>query len=351
MMTEKKKIITSAMLSMICVVMLLSSAIPYRSAALTNSSIKLICAQDDVKVSDMNWKIYKVGERKDNSFALTGEYSKYPVDLSDLDTETARGAAQALESFIIGDKLNAEAEGVTDSSGTVIFNGLEKGLYLAVAKRVRLEPSVYMATPLLFEIKEDGSAEEAFPKIYSVITLDGEVGSYTVKKVWVDNDDSYMARPVNVTVDLFKDGELYDTVVLDESTNWEHRWNTLDLDSEWRVVERNIPVKYAVYVDYNSKQFLIKNSYAPDLIIDGGSYSKATTTTSSVTTTTTTTAMGSSTTSSASTTKKAVTTTASSSGLPQTGQLWWPIIPLALGGMALICIGLLPKQKNKDDEG
>lgn len=334
-MSENKNRICSVLLSMLCAVMLLASVVPCSHSAAEKSSVSLICAQDSVKVSDMNWKIYKVGERRSGIFALTGEFGKYPVDMNELSSETVRGIAQALESFIIGDRIKADAEGVTDSNGAAVFSGLDKGLYLAVAKRVKKEPLTYIATPLLFEIKEDGSAEEAFPKIYSVIVLQGQVSSYTVKKVWADNDNAYEARPVNVTVDLFKDGELYDTVVLDEASNWQHRWNTLDLDAEWRVVERDIPVKYSVLVDYNSKQFLIKNSYAPDLIIDGGEYTKPTTasvTTSTVSTTSSTAA------------------TASGSGLPQTGQLWWPVLPLVLGGMTLICIGMLSKKKNNDDE-
>lgn len=333
-MSEKKNRICSVLLSMLCVVMLLASVMPCIHSAEVKASITLVCEQENVRVSDMSWKIYKVGERRSGKFTLTDEFANYPVDMSGLSTENIRGTAQALESFIIGDRIKALAENVTDNDGNVVFEGLDKGLYLAVAKKVQKEPITYMATPLLFEIKEDGSAEEAFPKIYSVITLHGQVSSYTVKKVWADNDDSFKARPINVTVDLFKDGELYDTVVLDEASNWQHRWNTLDLDAEWRVVERSIPVKYAVLVDYNSKQFLIKNSYAPDIFIDGGEYTK---TTAAVTTTTISTS-----------TSAAATTTGS--GLPQTGQLWWPVLPLALGGITLICIGLLTRKKNGDEK-
>ncbi|WP_303804394.1 Cna B-type domain-containing protein [Ruminococcus flavefaciens] len=333
-MSEKKNRICSVLLSMLCVVMLLASVMPCIHSAEVKASITLVCEQENIRVSDMSWKIYKVGERRSGKFTLTDKFANYPVDMSGLSTENIRGTAQALESFIIGDRIKALAENVTDNDGNVVFEGLDKGLYLAVAKKVQKEPITYMATPLLFEIKEDGSAEEAFPKIYSVITLHGQVSSYTVKKVWADNDDSFKARPVNVTVDLFKDGELYDTVVLDEASNWQHRWNTLDIDAEWRVVERSIPVKYAVLVDYNSKQFLIKNSYAPDIFIDGGEYTK---TTAAVTTTTISTS-----------TSAAATTTGS--GLPQTGQLWWPVLPLALGGITLICIGLLTRKKNGDEK-
>lgn len=213
------------------------------------------------------------------------------------------------------------------------LTGSTRVFILLLPKESKKNPLPIM--PLLFEIKENGTAEEAFPKVYSVITLQGEVGSFTVKKVWIDDNDSYLARPVNVTVDLFRDGELYDTVVLDEASDWQYRWNTLDTDAEWRVLERNIPVKYAVLVDYNSKQFLIKNSYAPDIFIDGGEYLKTTTNSAAVSTT--------------STTVSAATTT-QTSGLPQTGQLWWPVFPLVLGGMVLICIGILLKKKNNKNE-
>ena len=348
-MSEKKNRIFSVLLSLLCIFMLLASVMPDSRAAEANSSVTLVCAQDSVKVSSMYWKIYKVGERRDGRFVLTGKFAGYPVDMNDLDTDTVRGIAQALESFIIGDSIEAHSTGLTNSDGTVVFSGLDSGLYLAVAKKVKKGETSYMATPLLFEIKEDGSAEKAFPKIYSTITLEGSVGSYTVKKVWVDNDDSYEARPVNVTVDLFKDGELYDTVVLDESSNWQHRWNTLELDSEWRVLERNIPVKYAVLVDYNSKQFLIKNSYAPEMLIEGGSQT-ATTTTTTAPVTVTSGSTSSTSSATTATTATATVTTASGSSLPQTGQLWWPVLPLALGGMTLICIGLLSGKKNKNDE-
>ena len=87
-------------------------------------------------------------------------------------------------------------------------------------------------------------------------------------------------------------------------------------------------------MDYNSKQFLIKNSYAPDLIIDGGEYTKPTT--ASVTTST------------VSTTSSAAAKT-SGSGLPQTGQLWWPVLPMGIGGLMFVGLGISMKPRKKND--
>lgn len=35
--------------------------------------------------------------------------------------------------------------------------------------------------------------------------------------------------------------------------------------------------------------------------------------------------------------------------LPQTGQLWWPVIPLSIGGVLLVGAGLVIRSKRKED--
>ena len=201
--------------------------------------------------------------------------------------------------------------------------------------------------------------------MYCNSTLAGFEDDYTVKKVWVDNDDSAKKRPVNVTVDLFCNDELADTITLSEENEWQYRWENLDPEAEWRVVEREIPVKYEVIIDYNSTQYLIKNTYNPARKTDGGYGTRTTTTSTSTTTTasaidTTTTTVTDLTTTTAlmSTDKQSKlppkeTTTATSSKepkLPQTGQLWWPIFPLTAGGLVFLMTGLiLPNRKDENE--
>ena len=341
-MSERKNRIFSALSLVLYTFMVFSFIVPYCASAETKASVSLNCAEGSVKVSDMKWRIYRVGERSGDSYKLTSSYSAYPIDMKHLDKSNVTGTAQALESFIVGDGLSADAEGITDMNGTVVFDDLGLGLYLAVADKVRKEPLVYTAAPLLFEIKEGNSEEEAFPKVYSTITLSGESVSYTVKKVWADSNNAYRARPDDVNVELYKDGVLNDTVVLNEKNKWQYSWDSSDTGAEWRVVERNIPKKYALQIERNSYQYLIKNTYTTDLIIGGGE--DIFTTTSYLTTEagrTATTAVSSAVTS--------VTSKSTGTDLPQTGQLWYPIIPLAGGGIILIIVGMLIGKK-KDDE-
>ncbi|MCR5599517.1 MAG: Cna B-type domain-containing protein [Ruminococcus sp.] len=207
-------------------------------------------------------------------------------------------------------------------------------------------------------------AQEIIKQFPEFVSLSEGARGYTVRKVWVDENDLYEARPVYVTVDLFRNGELFDTVTLNEDNNWEHRWYSLDVAYQWRVAERVIPVNYEVRVEYNEKQFLIRNRH--NKISDWGEVTRTAKTTTSVSVTTTTTAADDVTsdtgggiakttnpTPSSSTAPPLVSTatplTTSREDLPQTGQLWWPVLPLTVCGVLLVIIGIVLKN-TKDDQ-
>ena len=353
----KNNRIISILMSIVTAFLLLMMFIPESASAYSTTS--LICLSDDRPVPGMNWKIYRVGEVKDNEFVLTGDFKNYPVSLTDLTTENINGTAKALESFVIGDSLQFLSECDTNENGTASFSSLEPGLYLAIAKSVKIEKEIFHASPLLFEVKDSYDGEnKIFPKMSSTFSSTVAYTKYTVKKVWVDKEEGDINRPVYVTVDLYKDGTLMDTVTLNEETNWQYKWEELDPEAEWRVVEREIPVKYDVLIDYNSTQYLIKNTYNPNRITGNGEGTLTTSaTTSNLTTTNTNTTTTTATTAALMSTDKKSTLPSSTTApatsepkLPQTGQLWWPILPLSAGGIILIIAGLLiPKRKNDEE--
>ena len=83
-MSEKKKRICSALISLLCLVMLLASVMPCSYSADEKTSVTLVCVQDSIKVQGMEWKIYRVGERRSDSFALIGEFAQSQLRLSGL---------------------------------------------------------------------------------------------------------------------------------------------------------------------------------------------------------------------------------------------------------------------------
>ena len=189
-----------------------------------------------------------------------------------------------------------------------------------------MQEIIYYPSALLLEVNNADTAlsYDAYPKFYAENSSSGDT-MYMVKKVWVDDDDAAQERPTSVTVDLYQDGKLADTVTLNEANNWQYRWESLDDASEWVTVEREIPVHYEVMIDRNMKQFLIRNTYkAPAPVTTAATTAPPATVTTAVTKT--------------------------PEKLIQTGQLWWPVVPLTLGGGLLIGAGLSARRKKCGDE-
>ena len=55
----------------------------------------------------------------------------------------------------------------------------------------------------------------------------------TVHKVWDDN--AYPERPESVKVQLLKNGEKAEEIVLSEENQWTYTWDQLDEMAEWSV--------------------------------------------------------------------------------------------------------------------
>ena len=376
-MIISKKRLPVIMIAMACIISLTAMFIPITVSADNDKSIILNCTKDGTILDGMEWKIYRVGQREGGDFVLTGDFASYPVDIKDMSAENIIAAAQTLDSFSIADNIPVLASGVTDASGTLAFNGLNEGLYMAVGKRVKKDGYTYIPSPLLLEVSSEKTTFEfdAYPKIVRA-TLSGKATFHTVRKIWLDNDDSFEARPTYVTVDLFRDGELFDTVTLNEENNWQHRWSSLENEYDWKVVERKIPVDYEVRIEYNETQYLIRNRHKT--VMDWGEVTRPVTTTTTTTTTAPPVITGSDVGSSTETTHSAVELTSSTattlttavstlpptsaqppqstytgggrSKLPQTGQLWWPVAPLGLGGTLMVFTGMRLRSKKDEDE-
>ena len=304
-----------------------------KAAAAGEKTITLICRQEDTVLTGMEWSLYRIGVRHDTAVEFTPALSEYSMDLGNLSSETVDTAAKTIESYVTAAGLAPLSEGKTDTNGELLFSGLQNGLYLAAGKTLQVENTIYYPSALLLEINDAdaGLDYNAYPKFY-YSTLSSEVVEYTVRKVWIDDDNAQQKRPADITVDLYQDGTRKETVVLNEQNGWEYKWTGLKDGSVWTVSEREIPESYSVMIDFNSTQFLIRNTY------------QETTTTVSGTETTETTV----TTADTTPTEPAVTTTAPS--LVQTGQLWWPVIPLSLGGVILIGAGISMRSGKKKDE-
>ena len=264
-------------------------------------------------VDNAEFKVYRAGEITDNwEFVLTGAFQDIPADLNDLDTEAMTELSETLAAYAAADGIEPDYSGRTDENGQVVFEGLTKGLYLIIGESVIWDGMRYDPVPFLLTVPSQDAEgawnyqTEADVK-YETSVPEKEETEYKVVKYWV-GDGSGNARPVQITVDILRDGVLYDTQTLNAENNWTYSWTAEDDGSVWQVVEREIPDHYTVKVEKNKTMFLLTNTYAGDTPEE----------------------------------------------VPKTGDSSVPLLPvtlLSLSGMVLILAGLAVRgRREKDDE-
>lgn len=85
--------------------------------------------------------------------------------------------------------------------------------------------------------------------------------SFTVKKVWNDNNNAYGIRPASVTIVLYKDNQATDEkITLNAGNNWTHTWDNLESGYTYSAAEVNVPSGYIVSVDQKSDVYTFTNT-------------------------------------------------------------------------------------------
>lgn len=172
----------------------------------------------------------------------------------------------------------------------------------------------------------------------------------TVKKVWkLDNG----GNPTDfITVVLMRDGKEYQTVELNAENGWEYSWRNLSDRYDWSAKEINVPDGFTVTTEQNGMVVTITNddiptqSVDPDKPITPTDPDKPTNPTHP--------------------SKPIEPTTPDKPDkpgnpaqpetpnppdqpeephLPQTGQLWWPVIALLGAGVLLVLLGIFGKKR------
>ena len=133
-----------------------------------------------------------------------------------------------------------------------------------------------------------------------------------MKKLWENTDEI----PESVTVSLLKDGTVVENYVLNAGNNWHHKWEKLDKNHSWNVVETDVPEGYNA--SYKSSQMSVtitnrkKTPPTPTEPEEG---------------------------------------TTKPEELIQTGQLNWPVPIFSIAGLLLFSVGwMLLNFGNKDEE-
>lgn len=348
MKLKRKSRLFALLIAALCVVS--SCILPAGAGAYTTvdtgakTSLSLQYGRSASPLTGVETHLYRVANMSSTvRFSLSGDFAAYPVDVTKLsDASDWQRAAETLAAYAVADKRSPLASTASDAKGEVSFRSLSTGLYLVTADSRSLNGRTYRFEPFLVTLPQLESKTDTWeydasvqPK-YSSTPNGGPSPStlqYEVLKRWADSGNE-KRRPREITVELYRNAALQKTVTLSEQNSWSYRWTWTDDGSEWTVVERNIADAYTVTVSKQSTAFTVTNSYRtdiPETSPPGGAPSAPPATpTPSV----------------------PVTPTPGTSvppvKLPQTGQLWWPVPLLAVGGLIVFTVGWEIMRRNEE---
>lgn len=228
------------------------------------ASLTLHYQKDGAAFGDLQVGIYRIAEAfPDGSFQLIEPFASYPLNIHDITTqEQWNQVAQTVYSYIVSDQIAPDREKVTDENGAVCYTYLDTGLYFVrevVAENTNgtyifNQFMVYVPTP-----QQDGNyiyTVEVKPKCTNFVPK----SRYNVTKLWQDGGNQTL-RPKEVTVDIYRDGVLYETQILCADNNWSYTWYVFGEDhSKWTVAERVVQDNYTVTIQQNGSHFSIINS-------------------------------------------------------------------------------------------
>ena len=277
-------------------------------------SLTIVFADGDKGISGAEFELYHVGGvLESGGFKLSGDFARYGVSLEGLDSSGWRAAAQTLAAYARRDGIAPDSRAETGRDGRALFDSLTPGLYLVTGERTVSGGRVYTPEPFLVSLPgagEDGEWD------YSVAARckfddepkppDGDTVDVKVLKIW--RGDAGQQRTEEITVQLLRDGKVYDTVTLSAENDWRHTWEGLDAAHSWQAVEKMAPEGYTVSISREGITFVITNtlklSEEP-----------------------------------APTPQPSSPPTPGEPTLPQTGVLWWPVPLLAILGALLLLLG------------
>lgn len=326
------------------------TALSFGTAAVSlgqKGSISLSALDKESKepVSGAVFRIYQIADAytKDGNIAFiyTDEFKNNGMELGNFSD------AYLPMHLMIHAVVNAAAfeERTTDKDGKVIFDNLQCGAYLIVPAGMQegyLNPSPFIVTvPMRDETKNEWIyCIDASPKIEADKDDTDEKTYISVKKVW----ESAKKTPDSIKASLIKDGEITDTVILSAENNWYHRWDELDKNHSWSVIETDVPIGYRVSYSTSQMTVIITNT--------DSDFEDETTTQPDDTTTSDNTTRPDDTTGPTDTTKPTGTTesTTKPEELIDTGQLNWPVPVFAIAGLLLFSIGWAMLNFGKKDE-
>ncbi len=227
-------------------------------------SLTLTYKNGDTKYKDLEIELYRIADvTADFQYTLVSELSDYPTELNKIRAQSEWDTiCDTVGMYVSAGKIAALQKGTTDADGVVKFTDIVPGIVYVRWTGNKTDLNVEGFAPFLMEIPklgEDGKWNyeiDALPKPGKDVPDREEI---TVTKLWKDEGHSD-SRPAEITIQIYKNAELYEEVALNASNNWSYTWKT-DVGFEWAVLEKSVPDKYTVSYDKGAGTVLITNVF------------------------------------------------------------------------------------------
>lgn len=277
-------------------------------------------AEDDVgsitvnfAESGVSFELYYAADKTETGYQASEKFQSCAVDYSTAAADL-RTLAATLDACVTRDGITPDAVSATDSLGKAVFSDLQPGLYLlrSPGKTTASVVSIAGGQSMTIDPKAEPTPEPE-PEPTPEPTPEPELISISVVKVWED-EGKESERPEEITIQLYQDNELFDSVVLNEDNNWKYVWESMEKDHSYSAVEETVPEQYSMSVSQDGNSFVVKNTIkqeTPAASPEGES---------------------------------------TDSKLPKTGQLWWPVDILVIAGVLALIIGGVKWKRSKHEE-
>lgn len=305
-----------------------------------NVTFTLFHNVDSKHVKDVEYSIYRVGNLTESGkVEFSKEFQKYGLKLNMSDSSAVKSTADALQGYILRDKVKPVDTAKTDVNGVVVFptsGSLNTGLYLICGKSYKTsEGKICNIQPILTSLPmKDAEGTLWYDvKVESKYEIIQDTSKLSVLKVWKDETTHYRPEKIQVQLVNTVTGEVRDTVDLSKSNNWRYTWNDLPAGYTWTVVEKEVPEHYTLSVKRDGFTIELTNSSSKTYTApsDDKNENPEEKPEDKV----------------PKPPRSPQTGGSNSTKLPQTGTLWWPVPILAILGVALIIIGVFRKTNTK----
>jgi LPXTG-motif cell wall-anchored protein len=239
---------------------------PEKSCSLT---LRYVC--DGIAFENLPVKLYRIAAvSAEAQYTLTPQFRSSGLEINGIQNAGEWDVIRSsLEAHILAAGIAPDVESVTDAGGQACFAGLMPGLYLVAAVHTEQEGwhysfrSTLIALPGLDESGLWLYDMAATPKPDILPPSEPQELQYQVLKLWKDGGNAEK-RPTSIEVEIFRNGESQQTVILSEENNWSYRWTVPADGAHWQVVERNIPQGYVLTVEERTTTIILTNSIPKD---------------------------------------------------------------------------------------